>query len=133
MITASGDFNLLLFIPFVLIGIASIFWHFNRSATLLDRWAARNGLRIVSREYRWLARGPFWWRTSKSQSVYRVEVIDSAGETRTGYVRLGSWPFGLWSDVAAVEWDQPATTHGPRGFPVVIDETNAPADRGQHD
>ena len=110
--------------PFFLFGVVavlavvSVVWHFSRSATLLQRWAQRNGLRIVSSEYRWLARGPFFWTTSKGQSVYRIRVQEPDGTIRAGWARCGSWLAGLLSDRVDVRWDAPEPRQ--HGFPVVM-------------
>jgi hypothetical protein len=86
-------------------GILCCAWHFSRGRALLDRWAEREGLTIISAKYCWLWRGPFWWRSSDSNAVYRVVVRDGHNGTRTGYVRCGGLFAGMWSDAVAVEWD----------------------------
>jgi hypothetical protein len=88
----------------VLIGL-SFWWHFSRSSSLLYRWAEKNGYRIVRKQYRTFFRGPFFWTSSKGQTVYYVVVEDSAGARRSGYVRCGGWWLGLMSDHAEVSWD----------------------------
>jgi hypothetical protein len=88
----------------VLIGL-SLWWHFGRSSSLLQLWAEINGYRIVRKEYRTFFRGPFFWSSSKGQTVYYVVVEDSAGERRSGYVRCGGWWLGLLSDRVEVRWD----------------------------
>ena len=98
----------ILFAVAAVVGVLSIAWHFGRSRSLLETWAAENGYRIISSQYRFLARGPFFWTTSKSQSVYRVEVQDPAGRRRTGYVRCGTWLGGLLSNKVEARWDDDA-------------------------
>jgi hypothetical protein len=101
------DWQSVVFIPLVLlIAAASVAWHFGRSRSLLDRWAERHGDRILHSEYRYLVRGPFFWTTSKGQTVYRVTVEDKAGDTRGGWVRCGGWWLGLWSDHVEARWDE---------------------------
>jgi hypothetical protein len=85
--------------------ILAIVWHFGRSNSLLHRWAAQSGLRIIRQEYRNFFKGPFFWTSTKGQTVYYVVVEDSAGNTRSGWVRCGSWWFGLLSDNVEVRWD----------------------------
>lgn len=125
---ANADLSPLIVVAIFAFAIFSMVWHFKRGQTLVERWAARNGFRLISTEYRWIRRGPFWWRTSKGQSVYHVEVCDGNGEYRSGYVRVGSWIGGLFTDVADVKWDRPRSTQGPPGFPVIVHE-----DENQHD
>jgi hypothetical protein len=71
---------------------------------ILKRWARENGLRIINKERRSFFRGPFFWTSSKSQVVYRVEAEDRRGTRRMGWVRIGGffWPF---SDKVEVRWD----------------------------
>ena len=82
-----------------------IAWHYGRAASLLRRWADRNGYHIVSSEYRHLVRGPFFWTTTRGQAVYRVTVEDGAGTRRSGWVRCGGWLLGLFSDHVEARWD----------------------------
>jgi hypothetical protein len=87
------------------IAIASFAWRTSRSQTIIDRWAAANGFRVLSAEQRFLRTGPFFFRHDKRQTVYHVTVQDSTGRTRSGYIRCGGWFAGLLSDTARVEWD----------------------------
>ena len=107
MDSSAGLFLPLLMLSLVVMGLV---WHSLRSRTLLERWAARNGYRIIDASYRNFFRGPFFWTTSKGQTVYRV-TVEVPGGVRTGWVRCGSWWFGLLSDDAEARWDEePAVT-----------------------
>jgi hypothetical protein len=81
-------------------------WTHRRAEFLLQQWAERNELRILEKEERKLFRGPFSWDSSRGQMVYRVTVADKAGNTHSGFVRLGSWARGIFSDKAEVKWDE---------------------------
>src|SRR3954469_4555687 len=101
------DSPLILLIPvFVGLLILSFAWQFGRSQSLLDTWAAENGYHIIHKEYRNFFRGPFFWTTSKGQTVYYVTVQDKAGWTRSGWVRCGGWWLGLLTDHVEVRWDE---------------------------
>lgn len=102
----------------VLFAIGSIVWHFSRAATLLGRWAASNGFRVLEQERLLFFRGPFFWTTGKGQEVYRVTVEDTEGRVRRGHVRCGGYFLGMLSDNVEVRWDEPRR-EGP-GFPVVL-------------
>lgn len=78
---------------------------YGRSGDVLERWAAREGLQILSRERRLLARGPFFFRTTRSQQVFRVTVRGRDGSVRHGYVRVGGFLLGVLSERADVVWD----------------------------
>ena len=98
--------NVLAVVGVLLIGIVSLTWHFSRSRGMLERWAAENGYQLLSDEYRWISRGPFFWTTGKGQTVYRVSVRDSAGRVRNGWVKCGGFFLGLLSDKVQVRWDE---------------------------
>jgi hypothetical protein len=95
---------------FAILGLAAfagltLWWHFSRSGSLLDQWAEENGYRVLSREYRSFFKGPFFWTSSRGQTVYYVTVQDKAGNRRSGWVRCGSWFLGLLSDNVEVRWE----------------------------
>jgi hypothetical protein len=83
--------------------IAYFFW---RSNSILRRWADRHGYRILSKEFCVFDRGPFPWKSSKRQIVYRVLIEDSKGLRRRGYVLCGDRFRGFLSDAAEVRWDE---------------------------
>jgi len=85
--------------------VLAISWHLGRSKSLLEQWAAENHYRILRQELRYLFKGPYFWTSTKGQTVYHVVVEDSAGNQRGGWVRCGSWWFGLLSDNVEVRWD----------------------------
>jgi hypothetical protein len=89
---------------FAVITVLVVIWRVGRSRSLAQRWAQQNGYRLIACERRFFRRGPFWWRTSEYQDVFRVTVIDKTGRQRSGYIRVGGWFLGLLSDVVAVEW-----------------------------
>ncbi len=95
----------LLVIAVACIAVAAMSWSMSRGRQVLDRWAQANGYRIVSCEVRWFRRGPFFWTTSKGQMVYYVEVMAPSGQTRHGYVRCGSFFWGLWKDQVEERWE----------------------------
>jgi hypothetical protein len=98
-----GFFSVALLVVVVVLGI---WWHIARSNSLLHRWAAQNRYRIIRQESRILVKGPYTWSSSKGQAVYYVVVEDSGGNKRSGWVRCGSWWFGLLSEAVEVRWDK---------------------------
>jgi hypothetical protein len=102
-----NDFSIVLVVGFILIVIpASIWINLTWSGAKLQEWARRRHFIIVEEQYCWLFKGPFTWNCYKGQTVHRVVVEDRHGEQRSGYVKLGSWIWGLWSDDAAEEWNR---------------------------
>lgn len=81
-------------------------WTYSRSRRILDNWADENGYEILSSEFRWLFKGPFFWKSSKNQSVFRVTITDDSDEVRTGWVRCGSYWLGILVDQADAIWDE---------------------------
>lgn len=80
--------------------------HFQRGRSLLNRWAEENDLELLETEYRWLRRGPFFFRSNDKNAVYRITARDREGRTRSGYARCGGFWFGMWlSPDVTVEWD----------------------------
>ena len=103
-----------LLVVFVLVAfVAGLIWHSIRSRALLDRWAERNGYRIIDADYRNFFRGPFFWTTAKGQTVYRV-TVEVKGGLRRGWVRCGGRRLGLFSDQAEVRWDEPPAVEDRR-------------------
>jgi hypothetical protein len=96
---------LLMFVALAVVVLVSLLLHFKRSNVILQKWAEEHGYRILVQEYRSWRRGPFFWSSSKQQTVYYVVVEDPQGCRRSGYVRCGGWFLGLWSDAVEVRWD----------------------------
>jgi hypothetical protein len=110
----------------LILAAAGIAWHFRRSRSLLDRWAERNGYRVIEADYRKFFRGPFFWTSAKGQTVYRV-TVEVKGGVRTGWVRCGSWWLGLLSEQVEVRWDETPAVEDR------WDEAPAPAANPMHD
>ncbi len=89
----------------VVITIVVLSWRGTRSNELIDQWARANNLQILQKEARNFLRGPMFWTTGKSQTVYRITVIDQNGRQRSGWVRCGGMFLGLHSDKIDVRWD----------------------------
>jgi hypothetical protein len=97
--------SVFIIIALAVLVVLTMVWHFGRSNSLLNNWAAQNGYRIIRREYRTFFKGPFFWTSSKGQTVYYVVVEDSDGNKRSGWLRCGGSWFGLLSDHTEVRWD----------------------------
>jgi hypothetical protein len=81
----------------------------SRSRSILQKWAAWNGLQILS------YKRAFWtgvfnpFTTARSQVVFWVRVRDGAGHDRSGWVRCGSFWGGLARSQAEVKWESNAS------------------------
>jgi hypothetical protein len=88
----------------VILVVLSAVWQRGRSKSLLRQWAAQNGYRITLQEHRFF-KGPYFWTSTNGQTVYYVVLKDRDGNQRSGWVRCGSWWFGVLSDNVEVLWD----------------------------
>jgi hypothetical protein len=97
--------NIPVILLFVVIGVVALWWDITRSRALLNRWAADSGFQIIESHYRVFRKGPFFWTSSRGQTVYFVTIRDRQGYQRSGWVRCGSWWWGLWSTETQVRWE----------------------------
>jgi hypothetical protein len=98
-------FPVLLILVFLAFGVVMTIWTFSRARQILEGWAADKGYQIVSSQFRWLRRGPFFWTSSKGQMVYYVVVRTPHGRTRRGWVRCGGFFWGVMRDKAEAKWE----------------------------
>lgn len=98
----------LLIVLFVFLPIVIVIelWNLLSSFAGLSSWARKNGFAILCREERTFFMGPFFWTTSKFQTVWRITVRDNAGQVREGWVRCERWPFAFLSSHVEVRWDE---------------------------
>jgi hypothetical protein len=75
--------GLLLLVVAPVLAVAGLIWHSHRSRSLLERWAERNGYRIIDADYRNFFRGPFFWTSGNGQTVYQV-TVEVKGRVRRG-------------------------------------------------
>jgi hypothetical protein len=101
----AGGLGLLLVPMVVVLAILLVAWHFHRSRSCLEQWAEQNGFEILESQYRNLFKGPYFWTSSRAQTVYRVKVRDHQRNVRSGWVRCGGWFSGLCSDKTEVRWE----------------------------
>jgi hypothetical protein len=100
-----SDQTIFLIFLIVAAAVVSLYWHFSRSRSILESWAAQNGYEILESQFRNFFKGPFFWTSSRGQTVYYVKVRDQSGNVRTGWVRCGGWFLGMLSDKAQVRWE----------------------------
>lgn len=112
---------LVIVIVIVVIAFASEAIRGDRQLQQLDDWAKQHGYRIVSRESRWLIRGPFFWSSGKHHSVYRIVAENRDGRRRDGWARVGHG-FLWWPGRVDVRWDPPPPPpkEEPPGLPVIM-------------
>ena len=98
-------FSLAFLVGMPVLIVVQLRWNFRRAESRLKKWAEQSGYRIIDRSYRLFCCGPFFW-SEKGQAVYRVRIEDREGQQRQGWVRFGSWWWGLWSERVDVLWDE---------------------------
>lgn len=80
-------------------------WGISKARRFLNNWAGANGYKVVSAEHRWFAKGPYFWRSTKGQHIFRITVSDSSGVQHTGWARCGDFLFGTLVERVDVTWD----------------------------
>jgi hypothetical protein len=80
-------------------------WTRGRVENMLNRWASDEGYEVLESESCWFLRGPFFWTTSRGQRVYRVVVRTREGRVRQGWVRCGSFGWGILKDKVEARWE----------------------------
>ena len=70
----------------------------------VHQWAAANGFTLLEADRRMLLRGPFFFTSSNSQTVFRIRVRDAAGGIHSGWLRYGGWWLGALSGRIEVRW-----------------------------
>ena len=93
----------------VILGVGAacfvIVWPRWRAARVIDRWAAKNGFRVIDKEYRvGTLGGVFRWRFTKRQQAYYVTLEDRDGRIRKAEVLCGSSWFGMLSGKVTVHF-----------------------------
>ena len=91
---------------FIIFGLVMTAWTFSRSREILEKWASDNGYQLIKSEFRWLRRGPFFWSSSKGQTIYYVTVQSPDGQIKCGWVRCGGFFWGILQQKAQVKWDR---------------------------
>lgn len=92
-------------VAMAIVAIGGSLWNDRASRRMVEDWVFSNGFMLVKIQWSPFG-GPFWWRTSKYQTVYKFTVVDSNGQTQIGWARCGSWFFGILSNEIAVEWKE---------------------------
>lgn len=107
--------DVLIWLGVIVAVIAYTTWWFYRIGSMVRRWAAQSGMRLVS--YSVLPLPPYppammVFKTSRGQAIVRVRVYDvELRRMRRGWLRVGSYWWGLLSgDAVEIFW---ADEQGP--------------------
>ncbi len=88
----------------VALAVAMWVWTIRKSKRMVEEWARQQGMHLVSSEFRWWRRGPFFWKSSRNQTVLYVTVRMTDASIRSAFIRCGSWWWGLFQDQMEVKW-----------------------------
>jgi hypothetical protein len=93
-------------VPSVLLAVSLYFMGRVRRREALFRWASSQGFKMLSFRQPWLSdASPFLFYGSKAQCVFKIDVQDTSGREKSGWVLLGKMWRGLASESAQVRWD----------------------------
>ena len=77
-----------------------------RSKVNLEIWLNNNKFRLISIERRYLRRGPYMWKSSKAQVIFRIYLTNNEDEEKIAWVKCGSYFKGAaFSDDLEVIFD----------------------------
>jgi hypothetical protein len=94
-------------IQFGLLFLAIVILHIRLAKYRIKQWAAQKGFNITECKICLKRIGPFSYiGTSGSQSVFKIEAVNSNGEVKKGYVRAGGFFLGLLRKRVEVKWDK---------------------------
>jgi hypothetical protein len=90
-----------LLLGFVLLKLGRWYW-----SRRLHKWAADQGLKVISFRGAKFYEGPTAWRRSDSQHLFRVQVEDRTGERKNAWVLFGTYFGFTWGvPITDVIWD----------------------------
>ena len=72
---------------------------------IVRKWAESNGLKILSLERRRFGTPFNIFFRSNAQRVFFIEVLDSKGKERSGFVLCGDWILGHRVEKITVKWN----------------------------
>lgn len=94
--------GVLVAIPMGLIGLGNFLFGEEEAERVLQEWCQKSDLRLVRTEN---AASAF----RSHQKTYRITVLTSSGERKTGLVRCGRPFIGLFSSQITVKWNNRET------------------------
>ena len=107
VITIMETFLIILFVIILVIFLTLVMtFHKNSGLKEIEKWAKKEGLEILSSEYRWVKRGPYFISSSNLQRIYYLTVKDKSDNTRTCWVKVGGFFLGLLSDTIHISWEK---------------------------
>ena len=96
----------IIFAVFFLIFLTIFMTYFRNSGQReVDKWAKKKGYEIISSEFRWVKKGPYFI-SSNTQRVFYLTLKDKNGIIKNAWVKVGGVFFGLLSDIIDITWDK---------------------------
>lgn len=75
------------------------------SSQELSLWARDSGLELVSVSYPLPWQIPFGWHGNDVRRIYRIQVRDGQGQSRSGVANVHLGWYGFADDAVQVRWD----------------------------
>jgi hypothetical protein len=96
---------------FLILIITYMAWYCHQSRSILEQWAKACGYKLLRVRRSFRIGGPFFWRTSKAQTVFHVRLYDPGlRRIRRAWVRCGGFWSGMSSDEVEVRWEEHSVT-----------------------
>jgi hypothetical protein len=100
---------LIIIVVFSLVGLFGWWmyrWQYTKADDLLDNWARSNHYQVLKKEKANPGgTGPGVRYAENTQVIYRIEVLDAAGQIKTALIKIGGETAGTLSDAIEVVWD----------------------------
>ena len=87
-------------------GAGNAFFGTEEAERMLLDWSRTLGVQIEEKERQWILFGPFAWRATNQQRVFRFTALTASGDRKTGWARCGHPLLGLFVFRVTVEWEQ---------------------------
>jgi hypothetical protein len=89
------------------LGVAMSFVAGPRCQRRMAEWATQNNLQLQGAVRRRYTTGPWGlWGTGRGTRFFEVTVVDAAGTTRRGWVRIGAGLAGIGTGKLDIRWDE---------------------------
>jgi hypothetical protein len=96
----------------IVLGVICAFgWRGDRTLRRINRWATRNGLKLISADLP---------PNESGETFFRLEVLDGFGRHHHGWARCRRWYGVNWFEQIEVVWDVPGDPSAAHGFPVIV-------------
>ena len=99
----------------ILLNIRLVWWKWSGASAGLRLWADSKCYRLLEQEREWFVlKGPFAWSiVSKTEVIFRIKLLDSQKEIRTGRAKVNMRWFGFAKARIVLRWDSDPSHDAP--------------------